>query len=84
MRCFTLQRHEDVTGVSGTGLVAWGVEWPDRTVSMRWASDTSSFINYPGGIADVLKVHGHSGKTVVVWCKMASVNGITPNEKESS
>lgn len=65
MRCFTLHRMDDETGVSGTGVVAWGVEWPDKSVSMRWLGSTPSFVNYEGGINHVQKVHGHHGKTVI-------------------
>lgn len=31
-RVFVLQRHVDVSGVSGTGEIAEGVEWSDGTV----------------------------------------------------
>ena len=75
MRCFTLHRCEDETGVSGTGVVAWGVQWPDGSVSLRWIGATPSFINYEGvdgsavrqAIHHVQRVHGHNGKTVVRW-----------------
>jgi hypothetical protein len=65
MRCFTLHRIDDETGVSGTGVVAWGVEWPDGSVSMRWLGKTPSFVNYEGGVEHVRAVHGHHGKTVI-------------------
>lgn len=65
MRCFTLHRIDDETGVSGTGVVAWGVEWPDGSVSMRWLGETASFVNYEGGVEHVRAVHGHHGKTVI-------------------
>jgi len=67
MRFFTLHRMDDETGVSGTGVVAWGIEWPDRSVSLRWPGDTPSFVNYEGGIDHVIRVHGHHGKTVINW-----------------
>jgi len=79
MRTFTLHRQNDETGVSGTGVVAWGVCWPDGSVSMRWNSPTPSFISFEGVPSDaeiqrlgeqhVRTVHGHNGKTVVVWKK---------------
>ena len=37
-RAFVLQRNEDETGVSGTGIVAEGVEFSDGTVALRWTS----------------------------------------------
>jgi hypothetical protein len=65
-RLFTLQRDEDVTGVSGTGTVAHGVQWPDGTVAMRWLSNTASTVLWHS-IADAIAVHGHDGRTRVVW-----------------
>ena len=35
-RLFCLIRTDDVSGVSGTGRVADGVQWPDGTVTFRW------------------------------------------------
>jgi hypothetical protein len=67
MRFFTLHRMDDETGVSGTGVVAWGVEWPDGSVTLRWVGATPSTVHYEGGIEHVKKVHGHNGKTVIHW-----------------
>lgn len=39
MRRFVLVRHRDVTGVSGTGVVAYGVEFPDGAAAVRWTSE---------------------------------------------
>ena len=65
-RVFELYRHRDVTGKSGTGVVAWGTLWPDDTVSLRWAGATPSFSNWDS--LDVLvDVHGHEGATVPRW-----------------
>jgi hypothetical protein len=66
-RRFVLQRHEDVTGASGTGVVAWGVLWPDGTASVRWAGERASAVFWQGGVADVEFVHGHNGATEIVW-----------------
>src|SRR5690625_1707391 len=65
MRTFHLQRDEDETGVSGTGVVANGVIFPDGTVAMRWATATSSTAVYDS-IDAVRAIHGHSGKTAIV------------------
>lgn len=66
MRTFSLIRNEDETGVSGTGIVAQGVEFDDGVVAMRWLTDTSSTVVYTN-INDVRIIHGHNGKTVVQW-----------------
>jgi len=77
MRYFTLHRMEDTTGVSGTGVVAWGVKWPDGSCSLRWLGKTPSFVSYEGvpeelelqrmGDKHVDHVHGHHGKTILIW-----------------
>ncbi len=67
-RPFALYRHQDETGVSGTGVVATGAEFPDGTVALRWASDwPTSVVFHERGIESVEHVHGHGGKTRVVW-----------------
>ena len=66
MRKFILFRTEDETGVSGTGVVAEGVEFFDGTVAMRWRTGTSSTAIYDK-IEHVEEIHGHGGKTVVIW-----------------
>lgn len=67
-RPFALRRTEDVTGVSGTGIVALGVEWPDGLVVLRWTSDwPTSVVFHDRGMESVEAVHGHGGKTQVVW-----------------
>lgn len=63
---FHLERDVDHSGISGTGTVAWGVLWPDGTVSLRWRSDDPSFVNW-GSIDAVRRVHGHGGSTRIVW-----------------
>lgn len=61
-----LQRNVDESGISGTGVVAWGVKFPDDVCVLRWASEHRSTAVYPN-IADVLAVHGHSGSTEIIW-----------------
>lgn len=63
---FYLYRQKDETGVSGTGVVADGVKWPDGTVTLRWRGAHPSTVNW-GSMGDVLFVHGHGGLTQVIW-----------------
>lgn len=63
---FVLCRDEDETGVSGTGDVADGVRFPDGTVAMRWRTGTASTAVYDS-VADVEAIHGHGGKTRIVF-----------------
>ncbi|HTF53591.1 MAG TPA: hypothetical protein VK735_39615 [Pseudonocardia sp.] len=65
-RRFQLNRRVDHTGLSGTGTVADGIEWPDGTVVLRWRGDRSSTV-YWSSIEDVEAIHGHDGDTAVEW-----------------
>lgn len=66
MRRFYLVRHQDITGVSGTGRVGEGVEFSDGTVVMHWMTAVSSIVLYKS-IGDVHLIHGHDGATDVAW-----------------
>lgn len=66
MRRFVLQRDEDETGVSGIGVVAEGVQFSDGRVVLRWFGEHSSIVVW-NSVEDVLAVHGHNGRTRVVW-----------------
>lgn len=59
---FQLDRIADHSGVSGTGIVADGVEFPDGTVALRWRGDVQSTVIYDS-LEDVIKIHGHGGAT---------------------
>ncbi len=67
MRRFRLVRDEDVSGVSGTGVVAQGVEFDDGTVVMRWLSALPTTVVHDRGIESVVGIHGHEGRTRVEW-----------------
>ena len=62
---FYLQRIEDETGISGTGIVARGCIFPSGIVVMEWQTFHSSVCMYKN-IQDVEAIHGHNGKTIVV------------------
>ena len=66
MRCFVLLRQDDHTGVSGTGVVAEGVAFTDKSVAIRWLSPTPSTATW-NSVEDAIKVHGHGGKTLVMF-----------------
>lgn len=65
---FLLYRREDVTGVSGRGTVAEGIEFSDGKVAMHWCvpGKPKSTVVYDS-IADVEAIHGHDGRTALVW-----------------
>lgn len=62
LKIFILNRVEDESGVSGTGIVAYGVIFPNGWCALSWASEWSCVGVYPD-IDTLLHVHGHSGKT---------------------
>lgn len=66
MRRFELLRHQDISGVSGTGPVAEGVQFDDETVVMRWHGDHVSTVIWRN-MQDAMFVHGHNGATEIVW-----------------
>lgn len=65
-RLFHLEPDLDVTGASGTGRVADGVLWPDRTVTIRWRGGMPSTVNW-SDLAHAETVHGHGGHTRIVF-----------------
>lgn len=66
LRRFVLDRREDVTGVSGTGVVAEGVVFCDGTVALRWRGAHKSSAIYES-IEEVEAIHLHRGATVIRW-----------------
>ncbi|SNQ49935.1 conserved hypothetical protein [Frankia canadensis] len=66
VRRFELEREVDVSGVSGTGLVAFGAQAPDGTCVLWWHSEHDSIAIYPT-METLLAIHGHGGTTRVVY-----------------
>lgn len=66
-RSFLLVRHRDVSGVSGTGAVAEGVEWTDGSASLRWRGEHAATTFWETGIGAIRAVHGHSGDTEILY-----------------
>lgn len=67
-RRFELHRDTDITGVSGTGIVAEGIAFTDGVVALRWRSEwPTSVVFHDRGVEAVRAVHGHGGATRLVW-----------------
>lgn len=66
LRRFLLIRDDDKTGMSGTGVVAEGVEFSDGSCAMRWLTPVGSTGFYPS-IKAVEYIHGHGGATRAVF-----------------
>lgn len=65
-RTFKLVRHHDVSGVSGTGIVAEGVTFDGGQTVIYWTRPPHTLSVYPSPQA-VLDVHGHDGCTRIEW-----------------
>lgn len=65
-RRFYLKRLADVSGVSGVGRVADGVQWTDGQVTLHWRGARPSTSVW-ASMGDMLDIHGHGGSTVVEW-----------------
>lgn len=63
-RRFVLTRSEDVSGTSGTGRVAEGVEFASAMCVLHWNSEMPSVAVYRN-MDEPLRVHGHEGRTKV-------------------
>lgn len=67
MRRFKLQRLTDVTGISGTGIVAEGVLFTGGKIAVHWLTAVSTVVLYDN-FAGLEAVTLHNGNTVVLWC----------------
>ncbi|HEY0474457.1 MAG TPA: hypothetical protein VGD34_22455 [Kribbella sp.] len=65
-RTFELVRYRDLSGVSGTGVVAEGCVFTDGSVALRWRGNNPATAVWPD-LDSVLAVHGHQGATEVRW-----------------
>lgn len=66
MRKFHFMRLEDASGVSGVGVVAEGVIFSNGKVAVEWLSNHAS-TNLYDSISDVEYIHGHGGRTQIVF-----------------
>ncbi len=66
MRRFVLVRDLDVSGISGTGVVVWGIQFPDGRVTYRGNTATATTC-VAEKVADLVLIHGHDGATRLVW-----------------
>ena len=66
MQTFHLNRKQDETGVSGTGVVAEGIQFSNGVCVLCWLNEMLSLKIY-NVIGDVQRIHGHNGQTEIVW-----------------
>ena len=65
MRTFVLLREEDVSGVSGVGIVAEVVEFTTGKTVVAWQIPYFS-VEVHDTLESVERIHGHGGKTRLV------------------
>jgi hypothetical protein len=63
---FVLNRSEDKTGLSGTGIVADGVLFPNGKVVVCWRGDKSSIVIW-NNIDEMKKVSCTHSTTSLIW-----------------
>ena len=67
MRLFVLERREDESGVSGTGIVAEGCEFTGGVCVLTWLVGPARSVGVYPNVKAVERVHGHEGRTLVRW-----------------
>lgn len=87
MKLFSLNRTTDVTGVSGTGIVAQGVEFDNGKVVVTWLGEFATVTTHDN-IDSVKAIHCHNGLTEIQWldvsneaCKELETKLTQANEK---
>jgi hypothetical protein len=66
LRRFYVERLADVSGLSGTGIIALGTCFPNGKCVMQWQTEIKSLVIYDS-ISELEKIHGHGGKTLIKW-----------------
>jgi len=69
---FVAQRDEDVSGISGEGVVAEGVQFSDGWVVTHWLdqppmNEPKTDVWHNKGAQPFERVHGHGGATRIIW-----------------
>lgn len=81
MRRFQLVRAEDPSGVSGTGVVAEGIEFTSGRVALEWLSAyPTSVVFHQKGLESVTAIHGHGGLTRIVFLDEAGADTLPPTD----
>jgi hypothetical protein len=69
MRLFHLVRKIDETGISGTGIVAEGIQFWNGKCVMCWKTQPATSVAVYDSIDALITIHGHQGKTIVEWIR---------------
>ena len=66
-RRFALHRWYDLTGQSGTGIVAYGTVYPSGRTTLAWCCGDVASITVYDSPEQVERIHGYGGYTDLVW-----------------
>jgi hypothetical protein len=66
MRRFQLVRTEDVSGTSGTGLIAEGIEFTSGSCVITWLTQFRT-VSFYESVRALSEIHGHDGRTKIVF-----------------
>ncbi|MFJ4365104.1 hypothetical protein ACIP4S_13230 [Streptomyces chartreusis] len=68
-RPFVLRRDRDISGVSGTGIIADGILFPDGHAAIHWRGKWALTTPHPEGMDSILAIHDHGGQgdLHVIW-----------------
>jgi hypothetical protein len=65
-RRYVFRRTDDVSGVSGTGDICEVAEFSDGHAALHWLGKWPLTTPHPEGIKQILEIHGHEGKGLLV------------------
>ncbi|WP_128803686.1 MULTISPECIES: hypothetical protein [unclassified Streptomyces] len=68
-RPFVLRRDRDISSVSGTGIIADGIVFPDGHAAIHWRGRWPLTTPHPDGLDSILAIHDHGGQgdLHVIW-----------------
>ena len=67
LRWYALIRDDDVSGVSGTGLVCEVARFSDGHAALHWVDSKYPWTTpCPEGVDAIVEIHGHGGRTRLV------------------
>ena len=74
-RPFVLRRDRDISDVSGTGIIADGVLFPDGHAAIHWRGRWPLTTPHPDGMDSIIAIHDHGGRgdLHVVWQDQSAV-----------
>lgn len=65
-RIFWLVRLRDISGISGEGMIAEGIQFHDGQCVISWFGRFHTLEIAPN-IEEVEAIHGHKGATRIIW-----------------